>query len=86
MFCWKRHAEDRFDDSKKKKKIQLVDEERSEGPKNFEDKELKDVLDKGPFQTLENLGKTLQVNELTLSKCLKALGMIQNEGYRRCMS
>ena len=62
--------------------FKLEDKERSGAPKKFEDKELdKELLDEDRSQTLAELGKTLQVDELTVSKRLKALGMIQKQGH-----
>ena len=45
--------------------------------KKIDDKELKEILDEDRSQTLAELEKTLQVNESTVSKRLKVLGMIQ---------
>ena len=61
--------------------FKLVDKERSGAPKTFEDKELKGILDEDRSQTLAELGKTLQIDESTVSKRLKVLGMIQKQGY-----
>ena len=52
----------------------LEDKERSGAPKKFEDKELEELLDEDPSQTLAELGKILQVDESTVSKRLKVLG------------
>ncbi|KAG5311876.1 MOS1T transposase, partial [Pseudoatta argentina] len=57
--------------------FQLEDKERSGAPKKFQDKELEQLLDEDPSQTLPELGKILQVDESTL----KGLGMIQNQGH-----
>ena len=51
--------------------FKLEDKERSGSPKIFEDKELKEILDEDPSLTLAELGKTLQVDESTVSKRLK---------------
>lgn len=59
----------------------LDDKERSGAPKKFEDKELEELLDEDPCQTLIELGKSLQVDDTTVSKRLKALGMIQKQGH-----
>ncbi|KAG5305943.1 MOS1T transposase, partial [Pseudoatta argentina] len=56
--------------------FQLEDKERSGAPKKFEDKRIRD-----PSQTLSELGKILQVDESTVSKRLKGLGMIQKQGH-----
>ncbi|KAG5309752.1 MOS1T transposase, partial [Pseudoatta argentina] len=61
--------------------FQLEDKERSGAPKKFEDKELEQLLDEDPSQTLSELGKILQVDESTVSKRLKGLGMIQKQGH-----
>ncbi|KAG5315313.1 MOS1T transposase, partial [Pseudoatta argentina] len=47
--------------------FELEDKERSGAPKNFQDKELEQLLDEDPSQTLSELGKILQVDESTLS-------------------
>ncbi|KAG5317259.1 MOS1T transposase, partial [Pseudoatta argentina] len=54
---------------------------RSGAPKKFQDKELEQLLDEDPSQTLSELGKILQVDESTVSKRLKGLGMIQKQGH-----
>ncbi|KAG5309751.1 MOS1T transposase, partial [Pseudoatta argentina] len=59
----------------------LEDKERSGAPKKFQDKELEQLLDEDPSQTLSELGKILQVDESTVSKRLKGLGMIQKQGH-----
>ncbi|KAG5324841.1 MOS1T transposase, partial [Pseudoatta argentina] len=46
-----------------------------------QDKELEQLLDEDPSQTLSELGKILQVDESTISKRLKGLGMIQKQGH-----
>ncbi|KAG5325764.1 MOS1T transposase, partial [Pseudoatta argentina] len=61
--------------------FELEDKERSGAPKKFEDKELEQLLDEDPSQTLPELGKILQVDESTVSKRLKGLGMIQKQGH-----
>ncbi|KAG5317737.1 MOS1T transposase, partial [Pseudoatta argentina] len=61
--------------------FEFEDKERSGAPKKFEDKELEQLLDEDPSQTLSELGKTLQVDESTVSKRLKGLGMIQKQGH-----
>ncbi|KAG5305967.1 MOS1T transposase, partial [Pseudoatta argentina] len=50
--------------------FQLEDKERSGAPKKFQDKELEQLLDEDPSQTLSELGKILQVDESTVSKQL----------------
>ncbi|KAG5324284.1 MOS1T transposase, partial [Pseudoatta argentina] len=61
--------------------FELEDKERSSAPKKFEDKELEQLLDEDPSQTLSEIGKILQVDESTVSKRLKGLGMIQKQGH-----
>ena len=61
--------------------FELEEKERFGLPKKFEDKELEELLDQDPCQTLAELGKSLQVDESTASKRLKALGMIQKQGH-----
>ncbi|KAG5324069.1 MOS1T transposase, partial [Pseudoatta argentina] len=61
--------------------FQLEDKERSGASKKFQDKELEQLLDEDPSQTLSELGKILQVDESTVSKRLKGLGMIQKQGH-----
>ena len=61
--------------------FKLEGKEHSGAPKKFEDKELEEILDEDRSQTLAKLRKTLQVDESTVSKRLKVLGMIQKQGY-----
>ncbi|KAG5325898.1 MOS1T transposase, partial [Pseudoatta argentina] len=61
--------------------FELEDKERSGAPKKFQDKELEQLLDEDPSQTLSELGKILQVDESTVSKRLKGVGMIQKQGH-----
>ncbi|KAG5313536.1 MOS1T transposase, partial [Pseudoatta argentina] len=61
--------------------FELEDKERSGAPKKFQDRELELLLDEDPSQTLSELGKILQVDESTVSKRLKGLGMIQKQGH-----
>ena len=63
--------------------FKLEEKKRSGAPKKFEDKdkELEEILDEGRSQTLAELGKILQVDESTVSKRLKVLGMIQKQGH-----
>ncbi|KAG5327320.1 MOS1T transposase, partial [Pseudoatta argentina] len=61
--------------------FELEDKERSGAPRKFQDKELEQLLDEDPSQTLSELGKILQVDESTVSKRLKGLGMIQKQGH-----
>ncbi|KAG5318939.1 MOS1T transposase, partial [Pseudoatta argentina] len=61
--------------------FELEDKERSGAPKKFQDKELEQFLDEDPSQTLSELGKVLQVDESPVSKRLKGLGMIREQGH-----
>ncbi|KAG5322328.1 MOS1T transposase, partial [Pseudoatta argentina] len=61
--------------------FELEDKERSGAPKTFQDKELEQLLDEDPSQTLSELEKILQIDESTVSKRLKGLGMIQKQGH-----
>ena len=64
--------------------FKLEDKERSGASKKIEDKELEEILDEDRSQTLAELGKTLQVDESTVSKLstvLKVLGIIQKQGH-----
>ncbi|KAG5326409.1 MOS1T transposase, partial [Pseudoatta argentina] len=61
--------------------FELEDKERSGAPKKFQDKELEQLLDEDPSQTLSELGKILQVDESIVSKRLKGLGMIQKQRH-----
>ena len=58
----------------------IEDKERSGQPKKFEDEELTAVLDENSCQTLRELTTSLEVDESTVSKRLKAMGMIQKQG------
>ena len=61
--------------------IPLLFSKLSGASKKFEDKKLEEILDEDRSQTLTELGKTLQVDESTVSKRLKVLGMIQKQGH-----
>ncbi|GBP56766.1 Mariner Mos1 transposase [Eumeta japonica] len=80
MLCQIRYAETGFDASKIMD-FELEDKECSGAPKKFEDEKLEELLNQNRCQTLTELGKTLQVDESTVSKCLEVLGMIQKQGY-----
>ena len=49
--------------------------------KQFEDKALEEILDEDRSQMLAKLGETLHIEESTVSKRLKVLGMIQKQGH-----
>ncbi|KAG5320265.1 MOS1T transposase, partial [Pseudoatta argentina] len=74
---WENSCSDLWFRRFKNNDFQLEDKERSGAPKQFEDKELEQLLDEDPSE----LGKILQVNESTVSKRLKGLGMIQKQGH-----
>jgi len=59
----------------------VEDKERSGAPKKFEDKELEALLYEDSRQTLTELAGSLGVDHTTISKRLKALGMIQKQGH-----
>ncbi|GBP04117.1 Mariner Mos1 transposase [Eumeta japonica] len=61
--------------------FKLEDKECSGALKKFEDEKLEELLDENRCQTLTELGKTLQVDESTVSKRLKVLGKIQKQGH-----
>ena len=61
--------------------FKLEDKERSGAQKKFEDKELEEILNEDRSQTLAELEKTLQVDQSTVSKRLKVLGMIQMQRH-----
>ena len=50
--------------------FKLQDKERSGASKKFEDKQLEEILNEDRSQTLAELGKTLQVDESSISKRL----------------
>jgi len=80
MLCRIRHAETGFDASKimiLNLRIRNVLAHRQ----SFKDEELKELLDQDSCQTLAEFGKILQVDASTVSKRLKALGMIQKQGH-----
>lgn len=60
--------------------FEIKDKERPGQPKKFEDEELKEVLDEDPCQTLKSIAETLNVDESTVSKRLKLMGIIQKQG------
>lgn len=60
----------------------IKDKERPGQPKKFEYDELKAFLDEDPYQTQDELAKSLGVDRSTVGKRLKALGFIQKKGNR----
>ncbi|KAG5321914.1 MOS1T transposase, partial [Pseudoatta argentina] len=63
--------------------FELEDKERSGAPKKFQDKELEQLLDEDPSQTLSELGKILQVDESTVSKRLKERELLLQRQKRK---
>ena len=59
--------------------FKLKDKERSGASKKFEDKELEEILDEDRSHTLAELGNTLHVDESTVSKRSKVLGMMEKQ-------
>lgn len=58
----------------------LEDRDRTGQPKKFEDKDLAALLDENPCQTQGELAEALGVSQQTVSKRLKAMGMVQKQG------
>lgn len=58
----------------------LEDRERPGHEKKFEDTELKILLNKDSSQAQEALAEALGVDRSTVSKRLKAMGMVQKQG------
>lgn len=58
----------------------VEDKERPGQVKKFEDAELEALLDEDPCQTQQELADSLGVDQATISRRLKALGMIQKQG------
>ncbi|GBP50526.1 Mariner Mos1 transposase [Eumeta japonica] len=61
--------------------FELEDKECSDAPKKFEDEKLEELLHQERCQTLTELGKMLQVDESTVSKGLRVLGMIWKQEH-----
>lgn len=57
----------------------IRDKERPGQPKKFNDDELEALIQKDPSQSQEQLAAALNVTQATVSKRLKALGMIQQQ-------
>ena len=79
MLCRIRYAETAFDASK----IMILNLRIKNilAHQKFEDKEFEEILAEERSQTLAELGKTLQLDESTVSKRLKVLGMIQKQDH-----
>lgn len=58
----------------------IEDEQHPGAEKKFEDTELEALLDEDPCQRQEELAETLGVDQSTVSRRLKQLGMIQKQG------
>lgn len=63
----------------KKNDFNIQDKERCGAPKKFEDEELEALIYEDSSQTLAELAKSLGVDYTTVSKRVKALGMIQKQ-------
>ena len=59
----------------------VEDKEHSGTLKKFEDKELEALIHENSCQGQTELAKSLEVDHTTVSKCLKALGLIQKQGH-----
>lgn len=57
--------------------LDIRDKERPGQPKKFVDEELGTLLDENPCRTLEELVESLNFDQATISRRLKALRMIQ---------
>ena len=68
MLCWKQHAEIGLDISK----IMILMLKK----KKFKDKELEALVHKDSCQAQTEFAESFRVDHTTVSKCLKALGMI----------
>ena len=81
ILCRIRHAETGFDASKimilNFRIMNVLAHRKNSKTKNWRKEE---ILDEDRTQTLAELGKTLQVDESTVSKRLKVLAMIQKQG------
>lgn len=58
----------------------MIDKQRSDQLKKFEDNELQALLCKNSAQTLQELSAALNVTPMVVSKCLHAMGKIRKEG------
>ena len=59
----------------------VEDKDRSGAPKRFEEEELEALLHEDSCQVQVELAESLEVDHKTVSKRLKALGMIQKQGH-----
>ena len=81
MLYRKQHAEIGLEIRFKNNDFDVEDKERSAALKKFEDEELEALLHENSCQTLVELSESLGVDHTTISKHLKLLRMIQNQGY-----
>ena len=65
----------------KSEDFDLEDKERPRQPKKFGDTELEAFLDQDACVTLEMMAHELKVDVSTVSKRLKAMGVIQRQGH-----
>lgn len=59
----------------------VQDKKRFDSPTEFEDEELETLLNEAPQQTLKELSKSSNVDELTVSKHLKVAGFASNRHW-----
>lgn len=63
--------------------FKVEDRERLGQVKKFKDEELEALLDSVPFQTQQELAESLNIDQATISRCLKVMRMIQKKiGFR----
>lgn len=57
----------------------IKDKQHGKPQTTFVDKELQGVLKEDPYQTLQELAASLKVNKTTVSKRLRAMGLVKNK-------
>ena len=77
MLCQKQYAEIGLEAFK----IMILMLKIKNAPKKFEDKELEAILHEDSYEAQAELAESLGVDHTTVSKCLKALGMIPMQGH-----
>ena len=80
MLCQKQHAEFSLDASKIMI-LMLKIKNALAHQKKFEDKELEALLHEDSCQVQAELAESLALDHITVSKCFKALRMIQKQGH-----